>query len=158
MTQYHSGAHWAFKELSAGVIWILSLFVCLQDGKVLFPAPQPQNVPVAAPPKQKSVQELQKEKAAAVSPFRATLTTAGVYTGGKSHSMPSSSHRIPPAPSGLIWKQLPVRVFFLRGKGHCIGGLWHWTMLIRLSCTFKMAPLLLPLRLIRFLLSSFYPL
>uniref|UniRef100_A0A8C2DNH2 NAD(P) transhydrogenase, mitochondrial n=1 Tax=Cyprinus carpio TaxID=7962 RepID=A0A8C2DNH2_CYPCA len=56
--------------------------VVMQDGKVLFPAPQPNNIPVAAPPKQKSVQELEKEKAAAISPFRATLNTAGIYTGG----------------------------------------------------------------------------
>ncbi|KAI2651422.1 NAD(P) transhydrogenase, mitochondrial [Labeo rohita] len=57
------------------------------DGKVLFPAPQPNNVPVAAPPKQKTVQELEKEKAAAISPFRATLTTAGAYTGGLATAM-----------------------------------------------------------------------
>lgn len=57
--------------------------LCLhQDGKNLFPAPEPNNVPVAAPPKPKSVQELEKEKAAQVSPFTATLTTAGIYTGG----------------------------------------------------------------------------
>ncbi|XP_051537643.1 NAD(P) transhydrogenase, mitochondrial isoform X2 [Myxocyprinus asiaticus] len=56
--------------------------VVMQDGKILFPAPQPKNVPVAAPPKQKSVLELEKEKAATVSPFRATLNTAGLYTGG----------------------------------------------------------------------------
>lgn len=59
------------------------LSVCLQNGKVLFPAPQPNNIPVAAPPKPKSIQELQKEKAAAVSPFTSTLTTASAYTGGK---------------------------------------------------------------------------
>uniref|UniRef100_A0AAY4BXV4 proton-translocating NAD(P)(+) transhydrogenase n=1 Tax=Denticeps clupeoides TaxID=299321 RepID=A0AAY4BXV4_9TELE len=56
--------------------------VVMQDGKVLFPAPQPNNVPVAAPAKTKSVQEIAAEKAATISPFRATLTTAGVYTGG----------------------------------------------------------------------------
>ncbi|KAM3599620.1 uncharacterized protein V6R79_008653 [Siganus canaliculatus] len=56
--------------------------VVMQDGKNLFPAPQPMNVPVAAPPKPKSVQELEKEKAGQVSPFKATLTTAGLYTGG----------------------------------------------------------------------------
>ncbi|KAL1253079.1 hypothetical protein QQF64_017772, partial [Cirrhinus molitorella] len=61
--------------------------IVMQDGKVLFPAPQPNNVPVAAPPKQKTVQELEKEKASAVSPFRATLTTAGVYTGGLATAM-----------------------------------------------------------------------
>lgn len=54
----------------------------LQKGKNLFPAPQPLNVPVAAPPKTKSVQELEAEKAAQITPFRATLTSAGVYTGG----------------------------------------------------------------------------
>lgn len=54
----------------------------LQDGKNLFPAPQPNNIPVSAPPKPKSVQEVEKEKASQISPFRATLTTAGAYTGG----------------------------------------------------------------------------
>lgn len=56
--------------------------IVMQNGVNLFPAPQPNNIPMAAPPKPKSVQELQKEKAAAVSPFKATLTTAGMYTGG----------------------------------------------------------------------------
>ncbi|TMS08066.1 NAD(P) transhydrogenase, mitochondrial [Larimichthys crocea] len=57
--------------------------IVMQNGKNLFPAPQPNNVPVAAPPKPKSVQEMEKEKASQVSPFKATLTTAGVYTGGQ---------------------------------------------------------------------------
>ncbi|KAK7143408.1 hypothetical protein R3I93_014533 [Phoxinus phoxinus] len=56
--------------------------VVMKDGEVLFPAPQPNNVPVAAPPKQKGVQELEKERASAITPFRATLNTAGLYTGG----------------------------------------------------------------------------
>uniref|UniRef100_A0A673ABB4 NAD(P) transhydrogenase, mitochondrial n=1 Tax=Sphaeramia orbicularis TaxID=375764 RepID=A0A673ABB4_9TELE len=56
--------------------------IVMQNGKNLFPAPQPNNVPVAAPPKPKSVQELEAEKAAQISPFRATLTSAGLYTGG----------------------------------------------------------------------------
>lgn len=61
-----------------------SLFCChFQNGKNLFPAPQPNNVPTAAPPKPKSVQELEAEKASHISPFRATLTTASVYTGGQ---------------------------------------------------------------------------
>lgn len=55
----------------------------LQNGKNLFPAPPPNNVPVGAPPKTKSVQELEKEKAAQISPFKATMTTAGAYTGGQ---------------------------------------------------------------------------
>uniref|UniRef100_A0A672JGH1 NAD(P) transhydrogenase, mitochondrial n=1 Tax=Salarias fasciatus TaxID=181472 RepID=A0A672JGH1_SALFA len=55
--------------------------VVMQNGKNLFPAPQPNNVPVAAPPKPKSVKDLEAEKAAQVSPFKATLTTAGMYTG-----------------------------------------------------------------------------
>lgn len=112
-TQYHSGTHLAFKELSDGVILILAFtLVFLQDGEVLFPAPQPNNIPVAAPTKQKGVQELEKERASAISPFRATLNTAGLYTGGKSQSgcplclpLPTGSLRGPP---GLIWKRLPV--------------------------------------------------
>ncbi|TKS84573.1 NAD(P) transhydrogenase, mitochondrial [Collichthys lucidus] len=56
--------------------------IVMQNGKNLFPAPQPNNVPTEAPPKPKSVQEIEKEKASQVSPFKATLTTAGVYTGG----------------------------------------------------------------------------
>ncbi|KAG5272045.1 hypothetical protein AALO_G00161050 [Alosa alosa] len=56
--------------------------IVMQDGKVLFPAPQPNNVPVAAPPKPKSIQELEAEKAATVSPFAAKLTTVGAYSGG----------------------------------------------------------------------------
>ncbi|KAG7262473.1 hypothetical protein CRUP_036189 [Coryphaenoides rupestris] len=56
--------------------------VVMQDGRNLFPAPQPNNIPVAAPPKPKTVKELQAEKAAEVSPYKATLTTAGMYTGG----------------------------------------------------------------------------
>lgn len=55
----------------------------LQNGKNLFPAPPPNNVPVGAPPKPKSVQELEKEKASQISPFKATLTTASAYTGGE---------------------------------------------------------------------------
>lgn len=54
-----------------------------QNGKNLFPAPQPNNIPVGAPPKPKSVQDVEKEKASQMSPFRATLTTAGAYTGGQ---------------------------------------------------------------------------
>ncbi|XP_056146916.1 NAD(P) transhydrogenase, mitochondrial [Lampris incognitus] len=56
--------------------------IVMQNGKNLFPAPQPNNVPVAAPPKPKTVQELKAEQASQISPFRATLNTAGVYTGG----------------------------------------------------------------------------
>ncbi|XP_035245889.1 NAD(P) transhydrogenase, mitochondrial [Anguilla anguilla] len=56
--------------------------IVMKDGKNIFPAPQPNNVPVAAPPKPKSVQELEAEKKAIISPFRATLTTAGLYSGG----------------------------------------------------------------------------
>ncbi|XP_032425484.1 NAD(P) transhydrogenase, mitochondrial [Xiphophorus hellerii] len=56
--------------------------IVMQNGQNLFPAPQPNNVPTAAPPKPKSVQELEAEKAAQVSPFKATLTTASLYTAG----------------------------------------------------------------------------
>uniref|UniRef100_A0A668TI77 proton-translocating NAD(P)(+) transhydrogenase n=1 Tax=Oreochromis aureus TaxID=47969 RepID=A0A668TI77_OREAU len=53
----------------------------MEKGKNLFPAPQPLNVPVAAPPKTKSVQELEAEKAAQISPFRATLTSIATLLG-----------------------------------------------------------------------------
>ncbi|XP_073536405.1 NAD(P) transhydrogenase, mitochondrial [Phyllobates terribilis] len=56
--------------------------VVMDDGKVIFPAPQPNNVPTAAPVKHKSVAELEAEKAAAVSPFRKTMTNATAYTAG----------------------------------------------------------------------------
>lgn len=54
----------------------------LQDGRNLFPAPLPKTAP-PAPVKQKSVAELEAEKAASVSPFRRTMTSAGVYTAGQ---------------------------------------------------------------------------
>ncbi|XP_031674334.1 NAD(P) transhydrogenase, mitochondrial [Oncorhynchus kisutch] len=56
----------------------------MQEGKSLFPSPQPKTQPPAAPVKQKSVAELAAEKAAVVSPFQKTLTNAGVYTAGLS--------------------------------------------------------------------------
>ncbi|XP_077479261.1 NAD(P) transhydrogenase, mitochondrial [Stigmatopora argus] len=56
--------------------------VVMQNGKNLFPAPQPNNMPTAAPPKPKSAKELEAEKTSQVSPFRATLTSASLYTGG----------------------------------------------------------------------------
>ncbi|XP_070618180.1 NAD(P) transhydrogenase, mitochondrial-like [Erythrolamprus reginae] len=54
----------------------------IKEGRTIFPAPSPKTQPPAAPVKQKSVQELEAEKQAAVSPFRKTMTSAGVYTGG----------------------------------------------------------------------------
>ncbi|KAM3873923.1 NAD(P) transhydrogenase, mitochondrial [Diretmus argenteus] len=56
--------------------------VVMEKGKNLFPAPQPNNLPVAAPPKPKSLQELKADKAAEISPFKATLTSSTIYTGG----------------------------------------------------------------------------
>uniref|UniRef100_A0A674B9X2 NAD(P) transhydrogenase, mitochondrial n=1 Tax=Salmo trutta TaxID=8032 RepID=A0A674B9X2_SALTR len=56
----------------------------MQEGRSLFPSPQPKTQPPAAPVKQKSVAELAAEKAAVVSPFQKTLTNAGVYTAGLS--------------------------------------------------------------------------
>ncbi|XP_063170267.1 NAD(P) transhydrogenase, mitochondrial-like [Candoia aspera] len=54
----------------------------MKDGRKLFPAPLPKTLPPAAPVKQRSVQELEAEKLAAVSPFTKTMTSAGVYTAG----------------------------------------------------------------------------
>ncbi|KAL4617279.1 NAD(P) transhydrogenase, mitochondrial-like [Arapaima gigas] len=56
--------------------------VVMQNGKLIFPAPQPSNIPKAVPSKPKTIQQLEAEKAAAVSPFRATMTTASIYSGG----------------------------------------------------------------------------
>ncbi|ETE73529.1 NAD(P) transhydrogenase, mitochondrial, partial [Ophiophagus hannah] len=56
--------------------------VVMKDGKVIFPAPPPKNIPQAAPVKQKTVAELEAEKAATVTPFRKTMTSASAYTAG----------------------------------------------------------------------------
>lgn len=48
----------------------------------MFPPPLPKTVP-PAPVKQKTVAELEAEKAAVISPFNRTLTSAGVYTAGQ---------------------------------------------------------------------------
>ncbi|KAF7241621.1 NAD(P) transhydrogenase, mitochondrial [Varanus komodoensis] len=52
----------------------------MKEGQKIFPAPLPKTVPPAAPAKTKSVQEIEAEKLAAISPFRKTVTSAGVYT------------------------------------------------------------------------------
>nr|XP_048707008.1 NAD(P) transhydrogenase, mitochondrial isoform X1 [Caretta caretta] len=56
--------------------------VVMKDGKVIFPAPPPNNIPQGVPVKQKSVAELEAEKAAMITPFRKTMTTASAYTAG----------------------------------------------------------------------------
>ncbi|KAL7989061.1 hypothetical protein Chor_007980 [Crotalus horridus] len=56
--------------------------VVMKDGKVIFPAPPPKNIPQAAPVKQKTVAELEAEKAATITPFRKTMTSASAYTAG----------------------------------------------------------------------------
>ncbi|KAJ1210160.1 hypothetical protein NDU88_005528 [Pleurodeles waltl] len=58
--------------------------VVMKDGKVIFPAPPPNNIRQAAPVKQKTVAELEAEKAAVITPFRKTMTTASGYTVGLS--------------------------------------------------------------------------
>uniref|UniRef100_A0A8I5NIC2 proton-translocating NAD(P)(+) transhydrogenase n=1 Tax=Papio anubis TaxID=9555 RepID=A0A8I5NIC2_PAPAN len=52
----------------------------MKDGKVIFPPPTPKNIPQGAPVKQKTVAELEAEKAATITPFRKTMTTASAYT------------------------------------------------------------------------------
>uniref|UniRef100_W5N6D3 NAD(P) transhydrogenase, mitochondrial n=1 Tax=Lepisosteus oculatus TaxID=7918 RepID=W5N6D3_LEPOC len=54
----------------------------MQEGKILFPAPLPKTVPPPAPAKQKTVAELEADRLAEISPFRKTMTSAGVYTAG----------------------------------------------------------------------------
>uniref|UniRef100_A0A673KWD8 NAD(P) transhydrogenase, mitochondrial n=1 Tax=Sinocyclocheilus rhinocerous TaxID=307959 RepID=A0A673KWD8_9TELE len=56
----------------------------MKQGKNLFPAPLPKTTPPPAPAKLKSVAELEAEKQAEISPFRQTMTSAGVYTAGLS--------------------------------------------------------------------------
>ncbi|KAF3828640.1 hypothetical protein GH733_004629 [Mirounga leonina] len=56
--------------------------VVMKDGNVIFPAPTPKNIPQGAPVKPKTVAELEAEKAATVTPFRKTMTTASAYTAG----------------------------------------------------------------------------
>lgn len=48
----------------------------------MFPSPLPKTAP-PAPVKQKTVAELEAEKAAEVSPFNRTMTSASVYTAGR---------------------------------------------------------------------------
>lgn len=48
----------------------------------MFPSPLPKTTP-PAPVKQKTVAELEAEKAAEVSPFNRTMTSASVYTAGR---------------------------------------------------------------------------
>ncbi|XP_003759951.1 NAD(P) transhydrogenase, mitochondrial [Sarcophilus harrisii] len=56
--------------------------VVMKDGKIIFPAPTPKNIPQGAPVKPKTVAELEAEKAASITPFRKTMTTASAYTAG----------------------------------------------------------------------------
>ncbi|KGL75128.1 hypothetical protein N309_10068, partial [Tinamus guttatus] len=56
--------------------------VVMKDGKVIFPAPPPNNIPQGVPVKQKTVAKLEAEKAATITPFRKTMTSASVYTTG----------------------------------------------------------------------------
>lgn len=48
----------------------------------MFPSPLPKTAP-PSPVKTKTVAELEAEKAAEISPFKRTMTSAGVYTGGQ---------------------------------------------------------------------------
>lgn len=50
---------------------------------MIFPAPTPKNIPQGAPVKQKTVAELEAEKAATITPFQKTMTTASAYTAGE---------------------------------------------------------------------------
>uniref|UniRef100_A0A4W3K0F9 NAD(P) transhydrogenase, mitochondrial n=1 Tax=Callorhinchus milii TaxID=7868 RepID=A0A4W3K0F9_CALMI len=54
----------------------------MQEGKNLFPTPQPKRVQQSAPVRQKSVADIEAEKQLTVSPFKKTMTSAGVYTAG----------------------------------------------------------------------------
>ncbi|TKS69594.1 NAD(P) transhydrogenase, mitochondrial [Collichthys lucidus] len=55
----------------------------MKEGKDMFPSPLPKTAP-PAPVKQKTVAELEAEKASVISPFKRTMTSAGAYTAGVS--------------------------------------------------------------------------
>lgn len=57
--------------------------IVMKEGKDMFPAPLPKTAP-PAPVKQKTVAELEAEKRQVISPFKRTMTSAGVYTAGVS--------------------------------------------------------------------------
>lgn len=52
---------------------------------MIFPAPTPKNIPQETPVKQKTVAELEAEKAGTVSMYTKTLTTASVYAAGENN-------------------------------------------------------------------------
>ncbi|XP_078406264.1 NAD(P) transhydrogenase, mitochondrial-like [Cetorhinus maximus] len=56
--------------------------VVMKDGKLIFPAPPPQNIPVSTPVQPKKVSELEAEKKEVISPFIKTMNTSAVCTGG----------------------------------------------------------------------------
>lgn len=58
---------------------------------MIFPAPTPKNIPQGAPVKQKTVAELEAEKAATITPFQKTMTTASAYTAGEGSRLLRSS-------------------------------------------------------------------
>ncbi len=59
----------------------------------MFPSPLPKTAP-PAPVKQKTVAELEAEKAAEISPFKRTMTSAGVYTAGQTRTNPCKVFRL----------------------------------------------------------------
>nr|XP_055030268.1 NAD(P) transhydrogenase, mitochondrial-like isoform X2 [Misgurnus anguillicaudatus]XP_055030269.1 NAD(P) transhydrogenase, mitochondrial-like isoform X2 [Misgurnus anguillicaudatus] len=56
--------------------------VVMKEGKNLFPSPLPKTSPPPPPVKQKTVAQLEAEKRTEISPFKRTMTSAGVYTAG----------------------------------------------------------------------------
>ncbi|KAE8617840.1 hypothetical protein XENTR_v10009210 [Xenopus tropicalis] len=54
----------------------------MREGLHLFPSPLPKTAPPAAPVQHKTVVEIEAERKATESPFRKTMTSAGVYTAG----------------------------------------------------------------------------
>lgn len=70
----------------------------------MFPSPLPKTAP-PAPVKPKTVAELEAEKAAVVSPFNRTMTSASVYTAGRQQKLWFSSVTL-----NLLDKPSPVMV------------------------------------------------
>uniref|UniRef100_A0A7N9AX79 proton-translocating NAD(P)(+) transhydrogenase n=1 Tax=Mastacembelus armatus TaxID=205130 RepID=A0A7N9AX79_9TELE len=84
----------------------------LKDGKNMFPSPLPKTSP-PAPVKQKTVAELEAEKAAAVSPFNRTLTSAGIYTAGQTRILGSLEEK-----KSLYCRHSPESKIHTNGDGY----------------------------------------
>lgn len=81
----------------------------------MFPSPLPKTAP-PAPVKQKTVAELEAEKAADVSPFNRTMTSASVYTAGR-----TQERRVHVVARGLFSSQISANMWEHHGLQVLLG-------------------------------------